>query len=383
MCVFFVCCSIPVLGEPCAGRLPLDGFAHLRALVGESPEPFDPEKIRLLLDHVDSDGFAEEPLFRGGLDRAASAYHAFEFRSDMARLIRYCYNPRIPSCAVMPSMIRLSAWKSLHDLSAPSELAHLERRLPGLVEPVVIRSVYYMQNTPDPHTGAYYGYDSYRTVILMPYKGRRVLLSILKQKDVSDVGRKGYILGREQELDFFYSGEKGLTARGLGWVKSYVYDSFSVSVYMESPGSADRLRCATFKWLRAGWAGKNMAGDHHVHQGLLRFAEMFRQVMEADDFPSPDQLADICTGYTGLSDSELKSKMEEYLAFLQGKCASLSGCPRYLRSAEAAARYVDSLSPMEMSATLIVDHVKHMITRDEKTGDVALGPSGLSDGVVF
>jgi hypothetical protein len=353
------------------------------ALVGDRPETFDVGRIRHILDHVNSAEFQDEPSYQGGLDHAASAYHAFEVRSDLTRLIRYCYNPRIPTCAVLPSMIRLSAWKDLSGPSVPSELDHLDRRLAGLSEPVVIRSVYYMQNTPDPNTGAYYGYDSYRTVILLTYKGRRALLSILKQKDVSDVGKKGYVLGDENALDFFYSGEKGLTRKGLGWVKSYVYDSFSVSLYMESPGTADVLRCATFQWIKAGFAGKNVAGKSHVQHGLIRFADMFRQIMETDGFPSPDQLVDICSGYVALSDLELKAKMEDHMASLQGKWAPFADCPRYLSSEEDKARYIDMLSPMEMSSTLIVDHVKHLITRGHGSGDVALCPSGSPDGTMF
>lgn len=352
---------------------PLTGFDHLLGLVNSVKPSFDPNQIQDILAYVNSGHYQDEPEYRGGIKQSATAYCGFEVDADMERLIRYCYNPDIPSCAVMPSMIRLSAWRDLNG-EKETELPILWKRLGNFTDPIVIRGIYYMENTPDPITGAYYGYDSYRTVILMKYKGKNVLVSILKQKDVSDVGKKGFILGDDNELDYFYSGEKGLNMMGLSWVKSYLYDSFSVSVYMEN-STGKGLKCGVFKWLKAGWAGKNIIRKSHIVKGLHRFEGVFKQVLEAKDFPSPDQLANICNTYRNLSTSELRKKMEDHIMSLQGKCTCLSGCPKTLKSDQGVEHYIDTMSPMEMSSTLIVDYIKHILSSEEASGKMAYHPA--------
>ncbi|MBU1170577.1 MAG: hypothetical protein KKD44_13525 [Proteobacteria bacterium] len=353
----------------------LSGFDHLFRLVTSDNVRFDPGQIKDILDYVGSNENQAEPLYQGGLDHAATAYCGFDVKADIERLTQYCFNPDIPSCAIMPSMIRLSSWRDIHG-GVGTNLPPLWNRLAHITDPIVTRGVYYMQNTPDPNTGAYYGYDSYRTVILMKYKGQNALISILKQKDVSDVGKKGFILGDDKDLDYFYSGEKGLNMIGLSWVKSYLYDSFSVSVYLEDSSGEKNMKCGIFKWLKAGWAGKNMIRKGHIHKGLLRFSDVFKTVMESRDFPSPVQLADICRAYRSLPSAELKKKMEDHILSLQGKCTCISGCPKVLKSGGGdLEHYIDTMSPMEMSSALIVDYVKHILAKDGNSGTMAFHPS--------
>ncbi|HOO40569.1 MAG TPA: hypothetical protein PK653_03955, partial [Syntrophales bacterium] len=66
---------------------------------------------------------------------------------------------------------------------------------------------------------------------------RQVLVSVSKQTSPSNVGEKGVILGNDSDWHYYYSGKPGSAKAGLGWVKSYIYDYFSVGVYVES-GSA-------------------------------------------------------------------------------------------------------------------------------------------------
>ena len=121
-------------------------------------------------------------------------------------------------------------------------------------------------------SGAYYKYDMYRTLVLFTYEKRKVLISISKQKDVSQVGNKGYILGSDDNWDYFYSGKPGLTIPGLGWVRSYMYDSYGINVYYQIDENNPVVRCATLRWIKAGWAKINVVKSHHIHAGLKRFA---------------------------------------------------------------------------------------------------------------
>jgi len=363
---------VPVMCS--ASDTPLTGFDHLLQIVKSEHLDFDAEKIIPILDYVTSDHYTKEPQPQiGGVEKNTYAYCGYESEGGLAKLLKYCYNPDIPSCAVMPSVIRLSAWKDCNGNPAtvsPSLWQHLESD----DKPVVVRGLYYMQNTPDLNTGAYYGYDSYRAVILMNYKGRKALVSVLKQKDVSDVGKKGFIIGDESEMDYFYSGELGLTVKGLGWVKSYLYDSFSVSVFVEDKKGGNLLRCGVFKWIRAGWAGKNIVRKAQVKKGMERYATEFKNLMGKKNFPSPDELVDICNSFKSLSTDEMKKRVERQIQTMHVKCVNGPSCPKVIESGDALGQYVNKLSRTELSSALIVDYMKTLNSRTDKTSNIALKP---------
>lgn len=346
------------------------GFDYLLELSRSESTTMDTNRIHGILDYVDRTNQEAEPVCEGGLCQAPMAYYGTDVNVGLDKVLKYCFNPEIPSCAVVPSLIRLSSWRPVNGSTAP--LPDLWTRLDDLAGPVVTHGDYYMQSTPDPSSGAYYGYDSSRTLILMTYKGRKTLISVLKQKDVSDVGKKGYVLEDNDAPDYFYSGEQGLNKLGLGWVKSYLYDSFSVAVYMEQPHGGHGIRYGVFKWIRAGWAGKNMVRHKHVQDGLIRFAQAFKTAMESDALPSLDALTRLCRLYKQIPQDELKLKVIDYLAGLRGKCSG--DCPKILRKGFDPDSYIDQMNPMEMRATLIVDAIRHLKAKEGKPGNVAYRP---------
>ena len=103
--------------------------------------------------------------------------------------------------------------------------------------------------------GAYYRYDMDRLMVLMNHRGKDVFISVTRQKKPSTVGRKGAIIGKDTDWNYFYSGEKGLSKTGFGWVSSYMYDAFSVAVFFEPVANQPRTRVVNFKWLNAAGAG--------------------------------------------------------------------------------------------------------------------------------
>jgi hypothetical protein len=362
----------------------LTGFDHLIQVVKNEKVTFDPEKIESILEYVASDHFTLEPSPQvSGVEKSTYAYCGFESEGGLAKLMKYCYNPDIPSCAVMPSVIRLSSWKDANG-NPVTVSPSLWQRMENDEKPIVVRGIYYMQNTPDAMTGAYYGYDSYRVVILFNYKGRNVLVSVLKQKDVSEVGRKGFIIGDEESMDFFYSGEQGLTVKGLGWVKSYLYDSFSVSVFMEDRKGGSKLRCGVFKWIRAGWAGNNIIRKSHVRKGMIKYSTEFKNLMERKrNIPTPDELAEVWNSLKNLPTDELKKRVEKLLQNLQVKCECRLSCPKPIHPGDDLTTYVNSMSRNEMSSALIVDYVKTMNGKPDKTSSVALKPGKGKDPGMF
>lgn len=365
-------------------EIPLAGFDHLLQVVKNDRTNFELEKILPILDFVSSDHYTTEPKpLITGIEKSTYAYSGFESEGGLARLLKYCYNPDIPSCAVMPSVIRLSSWKD-YSGNPVTISPSLWQRLDDDDKPVVVRGIYYMQNTPDANTGAYYGYDSYRAVILLNYKGRNVLVSVLKQKDVSEVGKKGFIIGDEAAMDYFYSGEQGLTMKGLGWVKSYLYDSYSVSVIMEDKKGGNHLRCGVFKWIRAGWAGNNVIRKSYVTKGMGRYATEFKNLMEKKkSFPSPDELVDVCNVLKNLSTEEMRKRVERLIQSLQAKCECGSSCPKSVNSGADLVSYVNTLTRMEMSSALIVDYVKTLSGKSDKSSNIALKPGSGKEPEAF
>ena len=159
--------------------------------------------------------------------------------------------------------------------------------------PVVIRGLQHDSDTPHLTTGVYHEYDLKRTLILLNHKGRQVLISVSKQVDESNVGKKGVILGNDSDWTYFYSNEPGTMKTGLGWAKSYIYDYFSVVVYVEPDNSPAMVRTGVFQWLRAGWLGINFVKPGDILGGLKRFAEGSRTVLESPRLPAPGQLTSV------------------------------------------------------------------------------------------
>jgi len=183
-------------------------------------------------------------------------------------------------------------------------------------EPVIIRGFQHDSNTPDLTTGVYYEYDLKRTLIHLNHKGRQVLISISKQVKESDVGKKGVILGSDDDWNYYYSGEPGSLKAGMGWVKSYIYDFFSVGIYVESGASPTMVRTGVFQWIRAGWSGINFVQKGHIINGMKRFARNSKTILESPNLPTPNQMI---SNYQRLSALPNRDLIEKYAVLQQAQ----------------------------------------------------------------
>jgi len=240
------------------------------------------------------------------------AYYEFDTKITLPRFIDYSYNPLIPHVITRPSSVRYSPWTSPRDES--QKLPNSWKPVPPAGAPVVIHARQRESDTPDLNTGVYHEYDLKRTLILLNHKGRQVLVSLSKQINKSDVGKKGFILGDDSDWAYYYSGEPGLTRAGLGWVKSYIYDYFSVVVYVESSTAPTMVRAGVFHWLSAGWSGINFVKTSHILRGLERFARDCRVVLESPRLPAPDQMVSV---YQRLSNMPAGDLTKKYAALQQ------------------------------------------------------------------
>jgi hypothetical protein len=148
------------------------------------------------------------------------------------------------------------------------------------------------------------------------HKGRRVLISISKQVNQSEVGKKGIILGDDDDWNYYYSGEAGSFKAGMGWVKSYIYDFFSVGVYVETGASPTLVRIGTFQWIRAGWSGINFVQKDHIINGMKRYARNFKTILESPHLPTPNQMI---STYQRLSALPNRDLIEKYAALQQAR----------------------------------------------------------------
>ena len=337
------------------------GLIHLLELVDpEKQIDFDTKRVAEVMDFIETPKQRHVLYYADGSTGSPSAYYDFDIHRNLADILKYAFNPDIPAIAMTPSSTRRAGW--LEAGNQGEKLPRLWQELARLNRPIVIKGSELLENTPDTFSGAYYKYDLYRTLVLFKYRHRNVLISISKQKDVSHVGHKGYVLGADENWDYFYSGKPGLTINGLGWVRSYMYDSYGISIYYEIDAQLPTVRCATFKWVRAGWSRFNVVKRFHIYKGSLRFAAAFKEIMESTHLPDVGALADAFSKMMNLSMEELKDKMKLYVDILKKR---YSRAP--LRSVKWSPKIFENklpwleMSKEEMQSALVVEYMKYVL----------------------
>jgi len=337
------------------------GLHHFIDLVDpEKNVSFDPGLVADVMEFVESPKEDHTLYFADGVLGIPSAYHELDSQADLRKIANYAFNPDIPDIATMPSSVRLYQW--MDEKGQPRQTPRVDQYLGDLDTPVVENTLQYVEITPDTHSGAYYGYNLHQTLIVFKYKQRKVLITISRQADISTVGKKGYTLGTDDDWDYFYSGQKGLTIPALGWVSSYLYASSAINIYYEIDPGSPRVRCAMFKWLRAGWSGINMVQRKHIYDGLKRFAATFKQIMEYPALPPVEVLAADFSRIREYSDNTLRSKMDIYSSILKERYTgdNHNGKKR-LAKMLADKDHWRGMSREEMEAALVIEYMKAVI----------------------
>ncbi len=294
------------------------------------------------------------------IDGITSSYYEVDVFRSLDQILQLTDNPEIPSVFTAPSTIRLSRWKTIetNDLQRPK----LWEQLPNLNEPISFSGIETVVNTPDENTGAYYEYDLFRSVILTKYNGRNMLISLSKQVDTSNVGRKGLIIGQDDQWDYFYSDQVGLNRAGLSWVDSYIYNSKSVAFYLESASSGSMVRIGVFKWLRAGWYNINFVERSHIYDGLDRFTRVLKQIAEHPSIAHNTKWVDTLHEIQHLPKNRLQPIIQDYLHTIQKqahKDHTLSS--NEIKAISTDNLYMNSLDRDEMQAILTVEFLKQLM----------------------
>ena len=338
-------------------------LSYLLSFVGSDAagaKTFKVDKISALMRFVAG---AKDPhvLYHAGtFNGAVSAYHEFDIHRSLSQILQLTYDPDIPTVVTMPASIRLSHWI---DIDTPEHsLPKLWEALPVLEAPQFITGIEHIVNSPDQHSGAYFEYDLYRTLILMKHEGRPVLISLSRQKGVSDVGKKGMIIGADDNWDYLYTGQAGVSYAGLGWVKSYMYDSYSVSFYVETDAAHPIVRFGVFKWMRAGWAGINLARPPHIFSGLERFAKSFKKVLENPRLNDVTAVSRDFANIKRLSNEDQRKIIEGYLAEIEKKCRlEKTFSDDQLNFLYKEQQYLKGLKKDERQSLIALAHVKNLL----------------------
>jgi len=331
------------------------GVDYLAAMLVSRETFFDTQKVSDLLDFVVSAKGGDANLDPGNRENATGAYFFSDVKVPLSRVVKYAYNPKIPAYVTLPSVIRFGGWK----VKPTGPFDNLWEKVGDVRDPLIIRGVEYEEITPDLTTGGYYRYDVDRLMVLLNYRGKDFFLSVAGQKKPSTVGRKGAIIGPDTDWNYFYSGQKGLNKAGLGWVSSYMYDAFSVSILFEPGVSKAQTRYVTFKWLRAGWGGINMVRRENIIEGCKRFALGFKKILESPQLPEAERLIDTYAQIKSLSDQELITRLQPIGKALKILCRTdpaLSNSD--FQDMIESGRYLGGMSREEQENLLMSEFVK-------------------------
>jgi hypothetical protein len=262
----------------------------------------DEEAVATLVDYVLSPKQNKEHALPQS-QKCSGAYYEFDTKVSFSRFVEYSYNPLIPAVITRPSSVRYSTWAGLQDDT--HRLLGNWKPLPAAAPAVIIHGMQREADTPDLNARVYHEYDLKRTLVLLNYKDRQVLISVSKQVGKSGVGKKGGILGNDSDWSYYYSGVPGSPQTGLGWVKSYIYDCFSVGVYVESKTAPGTVRSGVFHWLCAGWSGINFVKSSHIIGGLRRFGHSAKTILESPRLPAPNQIITVSQWLSSMPIGEL------------------------------------------------------------------------------
>ena len=335
-------------------------FEHLLILnKPDSSQQLDSKMINDLAEFVLTDKKQDGLYYTDGPFEMTSAYHEFVFDKNLNQSLKLSYNPELPAFLTNPSSIRLSYWTGFED--GLENMPKLWQFLDGDKLPVIARGHEIVENTPDLNTGGYYRYGLDRTLILTKHQGNNLLISLSKQTDVSDVGKKGLVLGSDDDWNYLYSQKKGLNKTGLGWVKSYMYDSFSAVVYYEIPGETPQVKCGTFKWLNAGWRKINMVKEHHIHRGLLRFAQAFQSIVENPSLPELSVMVHTFDKIESLETDTLQQVYLDYLKSFREDNADHKALSNGWVAEIVSDGQVEKMDPREIRAAIMLDYIKSVI----------------------
>ena len=286
-----------------------NGLSYLIDLAQQPEAVFDPNRVQSLLEFAVADDASARSVDPAKRATGFGVCVRSDIQAPLERILRYGFNPKIPSYVILPKLLRLSGRYPESDLVARD--IEIWKSLPTLDKPLVLRGREYEVTNPDMSTGGYYRYDLDRLTVLHHYRVSPLLISVSKMTRPSDVGKSAVIVD-DPNWTYFYSGEKGLSPAILKWMDTFIYDTSSVMIFHPASKNRNATNVTLFKWLNAGWLGMNMVKPGHIRAGSERFIENFKYVMESQDMPDDGTLAQKYNQMRTLPDKNLDTLIKNY-----------------------------------------------------------------------
>ncbi|MGD8949693.1 MAG: hypothetical protein PVG62_03040 [Desulfobacterales bacterium] len=286
-----------------------NGLSYLIDLAQQPKSVFDPNRVQSLLEFAvaeDASARSADPAERAS---GFGVYLRSDIQAPLERILRYAFNPRIPSYVIIPKQLRLSGRYPESDLVTRD--IKLWESLSTIDKPLVLRGREYEVTTPDTSTGGYYRYDQDRLIILLHHRGSPLLISVSKMTRPSDVGKRAVIVD-DPNWTYFYSGQKGLSPAIIKWMDTFIYDTCSVMIFRPTGDNRRATNVTLFKWLNAGWLGMNVVKPGHIRAGSERFIENLKYVMESELMPDAGTLAQKYNQTRTLPDENLDPLIKNY-----------------------------------------------------------------------
>ncbi len=296
-------------------------------------------------------------------DNIHGAFIAYTLDRSMHDALRYAYNQQIPEGAINASSVRYAQWEQISVGGAgPPELWKMVN---DLAQPKVVRGVVREIISPDLHTGAYYEYGLNRAFLLYRQENLRVMISISSQNGDSEVGRKGFIIGEDENWNYLYTQEPGLDKTGLGWVKSRIYDFYSICTYLEDLDHPGKVKIGIFQWLGAGWAGFNLVESHHIQKGMVRQTSQFKALLESQRMPAAVTLEQVYQSLARIDEDTLRAKALAVVHHMRDKALSDDDLKKKKAIAELNPEaYVARMAKSELISELMREFMKFSLGKE-------------------
>jgi hypothetical protein len=331
-----------------------EDLEYLASLFGSEKE-LDQTQLASLIEFVDTmpAGTSVDLRPRNEME---GVFHVFQINSSFEDLLSYVYNPDVPPYVTKPSSLQ-----SQHFLTPEfvAELRRLINESEAPPAPVVLRGEENETITPDTNTGSYYSYTQDKLFALLSDTSSTVLLSASLQDEISDVGKRGCIVGNDGNWDYLYSEKTGLNTLGLGWVHSYMYGAYAVMLYIPDP-ETETVKTAIFKWLDAGWQKINMVKAHHIRGGIERFAASMKSVLESPDLPEVSEIVDKHEELLQKDEGELRQLVAPYLESI-GTGKDAKSCPSHFITSVTSGEYLQQMDSDEIIRILLLEYIKTRI----------------------
>jgi hypothetical protein len=330
--------------------------------LSQSEVDLEPEKLSGLVNFIHTTP-PESSMTLKARQGASGAFHAFSLQGDLPHVLDYAYNPDIPIYVTMPSSLHYQEWLTPQTSDG---MRNLPRKVDSAGDIRLLRGRDRESITPDTNTGGYYLYNQDRVMTILPGPAGPVLISASSQTEPSEVGKKGCVVGDDKNWNYLYSDQKGLNKTGLGWVSSYMYQAYSVIIYV-ADSSTNTVHVGSFKWLNAGWAKINMVKSSHILNGIKRFASDFKAVLESPGLPEPSVLADKYRELQQSSEQVLRQQVSQYLQAMSGP-ENEKVCSSPFKDLVSSGEYLQQMSRGEMVKVLLLEYIKACMGKEPLVG---------------